>query len=127
MTDVLPAYMARMDSDDPKQALELLVPDFRFLIALPSGEVTGRCKADFAAYVAGRNAVEREHKILRHSCDGDLETVYGVVTESGKSVGSFLSAAVVTPEGRMARYQSYFTTTYDLIDPPEQQQERKSA
>ncbi|MEV8409763.1 hypothetical protein AB0R12_29435, partial [Streptomyces niveus] len=74
---------------------------------------------------AGRNAVEREHRILRHSHDGDLETVYGVVTEAGKPMGSFLSAAVITPEGRMARYQSYFTTTYDLIDPPEQQ-ERQS-
>ncbi|MGW5861128.1 nuclear transport factor 2 family protein [Streptomyces sp. NPDC055239] len=119
MASVLPAYMARMDSDHPERALELLEPDFRFLIALPGGEATGRSKEDFAAYIAGRNAVAREHRILRHSSDGDLETVYGVVTESGKSVGSFLSAAVVTPEGRMARYQSYFTTTYDLIDLPE--------
>ena len=29
------------------------------------------------------------------------------------------SAAVVTPDGRMARYQSYFSTTYDLIDRPD--------
>ncbi|MCX5063237.1 nuclear transport factor 2 family protein [Streptomyces sp. NBC_00201] len=116
MTSVLRAYMARMDSGRPEQALELLVPDFRFLIVLPTGEATGRSKDDFAAYIAGRNAVERAHEILRRSSDGDLETVYGVVTESGKTIGSFLSAAVVTPDGRMARYQSYFTTTYDLID-----------
>ncbi|MEB8340196.1 nuclear transport factor 2 family protein [Streptomyces endophyticus] len=119
MADVLLAYMARMDSDNPEAALDLLEPDFRFHIALPGHEATGRSKADFAAYIGGRNAVDREHRILRSSRDGDLETVYGVVTESGKSVGSFLSAAVVTPEGRMARYQSYFTTTYDLIDLPE--------
>ncbi|WP_329566870.1 nuclear transport factor 2 family protein [Streptomyces sp. NBC_01361] len=119
MTSVLPTYMARMDSEDPARALELLVPEFRFLIALPGREATGRSKDDFAAYISGRNAVERVHKILRHSCDGDLETVYGMVIESGKAVGSFLSAAVVTPEGHMARYQSYFTTTYDLIDLPE--------
>jgi hypothetical protein len=119
MAGVLRDYMARMDSDDPEQALELLVPDFRFLIVLPGREATGRSRDDFAAYIAGRNAVERGHAIFRESSDGDLETVYGVVTESGKAVGSFLSAAVVTPDGRMARYQSYFTTTYDLIDPPE--------
>jgi hypothetical protein len=89
-----------MDSDDPARALELLVPEFRFHIALPGREATGRSKDDFAAYISGRNAVERVHKILRHSCDGDLE-------------------AVVTPDGHMARYQSYFTTTYDLIDLPE--------
>jgi hypothetical protein len=118
MGGVIPDYMARMDSDDPRQALELLVPDFRFLIALPGREATGTSRDDFAAYIAGRNAVERGHEILRHSSDGDLETVYGVVTESGKTVGSFLSAALVTPDGRMARYQSYFSTTYDLIDRP---------
>ncbi|WP_405864827.1 nuclear transport factor 2 family protein [Streptomyces sp. NBC_00005] len=116
MAGVLRAYMARMDSDHPEQALELLEPDFRYLIALPGGEATGRSKDDFAAYIAGRNAVDRAHEILRSSSDRDLETVYGVVTESGKTVGSFLSAAVVTPDGRMARYQSYFSTTYDLID-----------
>ncbi|WP_406212265.1 nuclear transport factor 2 family protein [Streptomyces canus] len=119
MAGVIPDYMARMDSDDPRQALELLEPDFRFLIALPGREATGTSRDDFAAYIAGRNAVERGHKILRHSSDGDLETVYGVVTQSGKTVGSFLSAAVVTPDGRMARYQSYFSTTYDLIDRPD--------
>ncbi|MCL7379928.1 nuclear transport factor 2 family protein [Streptomyces sp. 35G-GA-8] len=119
MAGVLRAYMARMDSDHPEQALDLLVPDFRFRIALPGHETTGWSKDDFAAYLAGRNAVERSHEILRHGCDGDLETAYGVVTESGKAVGSFLSAAVITPDGRMARYQSYFTTTYDLIDRPE--------
>ncbi|MEU9289942.1 nuclear transport factor 2 family protein [Streptomyces sp. NPDC048275] len=119
MASVLRDYMARLDSDHPERALELLVPDFRFHLALPGREQTGWSKDDFAAYIAGRNAVERAHKILRHSTDGDLETVYGVVTESGKAVGSFLSAAVVTPDGQMARYQSYFTTTYDLIDLPE--------
>ncbi|MGW6400623.1 nuclear transport factor 2 family protein [Streptomyces sp. NPDC055134] len=119
MASVLRDYMARMDSDAPERALELLAPDFQFRIALPNREATGRSKGEFEAYIGGRNAVERVHHILRHSVDGDLETVYGFVSESGKAMGSFLSAAVVTPEGRMARYQSYFTTTYDLIDPPQ--------
>ncbi|MFC6065292.1 nuclear transport factor 2 family protein [Streptomyces ochraceiscleroticus] len=119
MADVLRDYMARMDTDTPERALDLLVPDFRFRIALPGREETGRSKGEFAAYIGGRNAVEREHKILRYASDGDLETAYGVVIERGKPVGSFISAAVVTPDGRMARYQSYFTTTFDLIDLPE--------
>ncbi|MEU9188473.1 nuclear transport factor 2 family protein [Streptomyces sp. NPDC048484] len=119
MAGVLRDYMARMDSDRPERALELLTPDFRFRIALPGREETGWSKEDFAAYIAGRNAVERAHVVLRHSIDADLETVYGVLTEAGEPVGSFLSAAVVTADGRMARYQSYFTTTYDLIDWPE--------
>ncbi|MFF1398715.1 nuclear transport factor 2 family protein [Streptomyces sp. NPDC058287] len=120
MASVLRAYMARMDSERPEAALELLASDFRFRIALPGREETGWSRDDFAAYISGRNAVERTHEILRHCADGDLETVYGVVVESGKAIGSFLSAAVITQGGQMARYQSYFTTTYDLIEFPEQ-------
>ncbi|MFE3826843.1 nuclear transport factor 2 family protein [Streptomyces sp. NPDC059092] len=119
MASVLRAYLARMDSDHPERALELLVPDFRFLIALPGREARGTSRDDFAAYIAGRAAVDRVHEVLRTAGDGDLETVYGVVTESGKTLGSFLSAAVVTPDGQLARYQSFFTTTFDLVDRPE--------
>lgn len=113
---VLREYMACMDGADPERALEWVEPGFRFLIALPGGEVTGRSRADFAAYIAGRNATAREHRILRAAVDRNLETVYGVVTESGRAVGAFHSAAVISTAGRMARYQSYFSTTFDLFD-----------
>jgi hypothetical protein len=109
-------YLASMDSQQPEQALDLLEPDFQFLIALPGREATGKSKEDFAAYIAGRNPEDRSHEVLRYSRDGDLETVYGVVTEGGRYVGSFLSAAVVSPGGLMARYQSFFTTSFELID-----------
>ena len=113
---VLLDYMARMDGDDPQRALECLEPDFRFLLALPGGDVTGASREDFARYIAGRAAVRRVHNILRSTVDGDLETVYGIVTESGRPTGAFLSAARVSPAGRLARYQSYFTTSFELID-----------
>jgi hypothetical protein len=92
---VLLDYMARMDGDDPQRALECLEPDFRFLLALPGGDVTGASREDFARYIAGRAAVRRVHNILRSTVDGDFETVYGIVTESGRS---------------------YFTTSFELID-----------
>lgn len=113
---LLHEYMSRMDSVDPTAVLELLEPDFRFLIALPAGDAKGESREDFAKYIAGRNAVAREHRLLRSSVDGDTETVYGVVTEDGAPVGAFLSAAVVSPRGRLARYQSYFTTSFQLVD-----------
>ncbi|GAA2309336.1 nuclear transport factor 2 family protein [Streptomyces violaceusniger] len=112
----LRTYMASMDSPHPERTLDLLEPDFRFLIALPGTEVTGESREDFAAYLAGRNPVDRAHEILRHSRDGDVETVYGVVTERGRYTGSFLSAAVISPAGLMARYQSFFTTSFELVD-----------
>jgi len=113
-------YMASMDSRHPERTLDLLEPDFRFLIALPGKEVIGKSREDFAAYIAGRNPVERAHEILRYSRDGDVETVYGVVTEGGRYTGSFLSASVVSPGGLMARYQSFFTTSFELVDWAEQ-------
>ncbi|MEV0641728.1 nuclear transport factor 2 family protein [Streptomyces sp. NPDC050619] len=112
----LRAYMASMDSRHPERTLDLLEPDFSFLIALPGKEAIGKSREDFAAYIEGRNAVDRSHEILRHSRDGDLETVYGVVTEGGRYVGSFLSAAVISPGGLLARYQSFFTTSFELVD-----------
>jgi len=113
---VLREYMAHMDSPYPETALELLEPDFRFLIALPGSEATGTSREDFAAYIAGRNAMQRVHHVLRSSVDGDLETVYGMVTEAGTCRGAFLSAGVVSANRRLARYQSFFTTTFQLID-----------
>lgn len=115
---VLREYMARMDGQDPEKALELLEPGFRFLIALPNGEKTGESRADFAAYIAGRGAVGRVHEIVRYSVDQDLETAYGFVVEAGTPTGAFLSAAVVSPSGLMARYQSFFTPAFNLVDQP---------
>jgi len=112
----LRTYLAGMDSRHPERTLELLEPDFRFLIALPGKEVTGTSREDFAAYIAGRNPVDRIHEVLRHSRDGDLETAYGVVTEGGAYKGSFHSAAVLSPGGLIARYQAFFTTSFQLID-----------
>ncbi|WP_235215228.1 nuclear transport factor 2-like protein [Phaeacidiphilus oryzae] len=112
----LRAYLASMDASDPEQTLELLEPDFRFFISVPGREHSGSSRTDFAAYIAGRNPVDRRHRVLRHSRDGDVETVYGVVTEAGKYSGSFQSSAVVAPSGRLARYQSFFTTSFELVD-----------
>ncbi|MEV0382650.1 nuclear transport factor 2 family protein [Nonomuraea sp. NPDC050643] len=115
---VLREYMACMDSQNPEKALEYVEPDFRFLLALPGGQVSGRSKEDFARYISGRNAVERVHKVLRSAVDRNLEMVYGMVVESGRPTGAFHSAAVVSANGKMLRYQSFFTASFELLDWP---------
>ncbi|MEU9343172.1 nuclear transport factor 2 family protein [Streptomyces sp. NPDC048278] len=115
---VLREYMARMDGQDPEKALELVEPGFRFLIALPGGERSGASRDEFAAYIAGRRAVDRTHEIKRYAVDGDVETAYGFVVEKGVTTGAFLSAVQVSAAGLMARYQSFFTTEFDLVDRP---------
>lgn len=115
---ILTEYMTCMDSADAATALAYVEPDFQFLIALPGGEVTGRSRADFAAYIAGRHAVERVHHVLRSAVDRDLEMVYGVVAEGGRTTGAFQSVAVISANRRMARYQSFFTTSFAVFDGP---------
>lgn len=116
---ILPEYMARLDGEQPTEALELLEPDVRFLFALPDRQVTGQSRGDFADYIANRNAVGRVHNVLRRAVDGDLEMVHGVVTEKGEVTGAFLSAARVSPDGRIRRYMTFFDTSFRLIDWPE--------
>ena len=112
---VLLEYLARMDAD-PAAALDLMEPDIEFCLSLPSGEVHGTSRADFAAYIGGRRATSRVHEVKRHAGDGDLESVHGYVVDEGEPTGAFLSAAIISPAGLMARYQSVFTPSFGLTD-----------
>ncbi|SRR5581483_3606310 len=112
---VLRDYMKRMDGPDPNQALECLEPDLQFVIALPSGQVRGASREDFAGYIAGRAAAGRAHHILREAVDGDLEFAVGVVTEDGEKRGTFISVATVSGAGLMRRYVSFFDQDLPLI------------
>jgi hypothetical protein len=112
---VLLDYLARMDAD-PQSALELMEPDIEFCLSLPGGQVHGKSRADFAAYLGGRNAVDRVHEVKRLADDGGFESVHGYVVDGGRPTGAFLSAAVISPAGLMARYQSVFTTDFGLVD-----------
>jgi len=115
---VLRDYMKHMDGPDPSQALRLLEPDLRFVLALPSGQVRGSSREDFAAYIAGRAAAGREHHILRESVDGDMEFAVGIVTEDGETRGTFISVATVSGAGLMRRYVSFFDTDLPLVTGP---------
>jgi hypothetical protein len=105
-----------MDGSDPTTVLDLMEPDLRFLIALPGSTVTGMSTTDFANYISGRDPVERTHQVLRYAADGDTEMVYGAVLEAGERKGLFMSASVLSANGKMARYQSFFTPAFALVD-----------
>jgi len=117
-TMVLRDYMKRMDSPDPSQALECLEPDLEFVIALPAGQVRGTSREEFATYIAGREANDRAHHILRYAVDGDLEFAYGIVTEGGHKRGAFISVATVSDGRRMRRYVSFFDPDLALTAEP---------
>jgi hypothetical protein len=106
--------MKAMDSSDPTTALDWMAEDVTYHLALPGGAVTGSSKADFVRYIAGRHPVERLHHIVRHQTDGETEFVVGAVAERGEFTGSFLSAAVLTADGKIRRYESFFTPSFQL-------------
>jgi hypothetical protein len=116
---VIADYFDRLDSPDPMSGLELAEPGIEFLLALPDREVRGSGLDDLGAYIAGRPAVGRKHVVLRGSTDGDLEMVYGIVTEGdGHGTGSFVSVGLISPAGRLARYQSYFHPVFGMFPLP---------
>jgi hypothetical protein len=116
---VMREYMGCLDAGDPAGALALMDERLAFLIVLPGGPVTGTSRADFERYVAGRAAPpDRAHRVLRYAVDGDVELAYGLVTEAGRTAGAFMSAARVSPAGRIVRYQSLFDPAFVLLDGP---------
>ena len=116
---IIVEYFARLDGPDPLTGLELVEPDVDFLLALPDGQRTGHGRTALGDYISGRPDVGRKHRVLRQSRDGDLEMVYGVVVEgAGSGTGSFVSVGLVSPAGRLARYQSYFDPEFGMYPLP---------
>jgi hypothetical protein len=113
---VIREYMARLDSDDPRSAMDLVEPNVNFLLALPSGPVSGTSREDLWGYVSHRPAVTRRHHISRDSTHGDFEAVYGVVTDDEVETGAFLASATLSSSGLMQRYLVYFDKDYRLVD-----------
>ena len=107
-------YLQAIDSGDPAGASDWLAEDLTYHLALPGGAATGSSKADFEDHTAARDPVERAHHIVRCQSDGDTEFAVGTVTERGAFVGSFLSAAVIAQDGRIRRYESFFTPDFQL-------------
>lgn len=110
-------YFARLDGPEPLTGLELVESDIEFLLALPGYEVSGHGLDDLGSYISGRPAVGRKHRVLRASRDDELEMVYGVVVEGPeeKPTGSFASVGVVSPNGKLARYQAFFHPTFSMF------------
>ncbi|WP_431875754.1 nuclear transport factor 2 family protein [Amycolatopsis sacchari] len=116
---IIDDYYARLDGAEPLTGLELVESDVEFLIALPGNEVRGAGREALRDYVAARPAVGRRHHVLRRSADEDLEMVYGVITEGdGRGTGFFSSVALISPDKRLARYQSFFHPGFGMFPLP---------
>jgi hypothetical protein len=114
---LIPKYYSCLDGPTPLAGLEFVEPDIRFLIVVPSGEVSGGYD-ELCAYIERRPPdVERVHHVLRGNIDRDLETIYGQVTERGRSIGSFVSVGRVSESGRLSHYQAFFHPDFGMYPP----------
>jgi hypothetical protein len=116
---IIEDYYARLDGAEPLTGLELVEPEVEFLLALPGTEVSGSGRDALRDYIAGRPAVGRRHTVLRRCVDGDLEMVYGIITEGdGRGTGSFSSVALISDDKRVARYQAFFHPGFGMFPLP---------
>jgi hypothetical protein len=112
----LSGYYRTIDEGRIDDALQLLDPDVRFTMVLPAGTHRGKGRAEMGGYLSGRGVPDRAHVVLRESRDGDVEFVYGKVTEGGATTGRFLAAVRLGPDGLVASYQVTFDVEHALVE-----------
>jgi ketosteroid isomerase-like protein len=106
---MLAEYYARLDSDEPGDALRLLADDFSFAIDLCGTEVPGGYahysggREDIGSYVFGRPA-GRRHYLLELSVDGGVEMALGRVTQDGDHLAMFMAAIETNDGGQITKY-----------------------
>ena len=85
-------------------------------MVLPAGTRRGHGRDDMGAYLGSRGVADRAHVVLRQSRDGDVEFLYGRVTDGGTTTGRFLAGARVGSDGLIASYEVTFDTEHVLVD-----------
>jgi hypothetical protein len=112
----LSKYYGAIDGGRIDQALAMLHEKVRFVIVLPSGARRGHGRAEMDRYLSGRGVPDRKHVVLRESRAGDVEFLYGAVTEGPDTTGRFLAAARLGPDGLVTGYQVTFDLELDLLE-----------
>jgi hypothetical protein len=112
----LSRYYRALDEGRIDDALQLLDPDVRFVMVLPAGTRRGHGRSDMGDYLGGRGVPDRLHVVLRQSRDGDVEFVYGAVTDGGTTTGRFLSGVRLGADGLIASYEVTFDTEHVLVE-----------
>jgi hypothetical protein len=106
----LARYYSTLDDGRIADAVALLHEKIRYGMFLPGAVGRGFGREDMRAYLESRPPVQRKHVLLSTSRDGDVEYVYGAVTDNGNTTGHFAAVAHVDGDGMIDAYQ----VTFDL-------------
>lgn len=112
----LARYYRAIDDGRLDDALGILSEKVRFVITLPAGARRGEGRDGMRSYLSDRGVPDRAHVLLRESRDGDVEFVYGRVTEGATTTGHYLAAARIGPDGLIASYQVTFDLEHVLLE-----------
>jgi len=112
----LAQYYGAIDEGRIEDALGMLSEAVRFVLVLPAGAKRGEGRDAMGHYLSGRGVPDRAHVVLRESRDGEVEFLYGKVTEGGVTTGRFLSGVRLGPDGLIASYQVTFDTEHVLVE-----------
>jgi hypothetical protein len=112
----LSRYYRALDEDRFDDALAMLDPAIRFTLVVPAGTRRGQGRADMGAYLGDRGVPNRAHVVIRESRDGDVEFLYGRVTDAGTTTGRFLSGVRIGENGLIASYQVTFDAEHVLVE-----------
>ena len=104
--EVLTRWFGVMDSDRPEDILDMIAPGFRFSIVFSTG---GGGATDFAGgreamegYLAQREKGVLTHHVLSSARTGSDELVLGQARRSGAFESTFVAAARLDADGRVA-------------------------
>jgi len=112
----LSEYYRAIDEGRIDDALAILDEKVAFVIVLPAGTRRGHGRADMGGYLGSRGVSDRRHVVLRESSDGDVEFLYGKVTDGPVTTGRFLAAVRLGSDGLIASYQVTFDPEHDLLE-----------
>jgi hypothetical protein len=101
-------YYSTLDDGRIADAVALLHEKVRYGMFLPGAVGRGSGREDMRAYLESRPPVQRKHLLLSTSRDGDMEYVYGAVTDNGNTTGHFAAVAHVDAAGLIDAYQVTF-------------------
>jgi hypothetical protein len=106
---LLAEYYARLDGEDPGDALKLLADEFSFAIDLCGTEVPDGYahysggRDDIGSYVFGRPA-GRRHYLLALTVDGPVEMALGRVTQDDEHLAMFMAAIESNDRSEITKY-----------------------
>jgi hypothetical protein len=111
--DFLSRWFAVLDSDTPERVLDMIAPDFRFVVLWAvdgaAAEFSGAV-AELEGYLEQREPDGQVHHVDVITREGGREVAFGHTTRHGEQLATFTAAAELDASGHLRRLLAARTT-----------------